>query len=321
MRNWGGKSMFDDPTGADVGVETEDGLEVDLEDGLDDRDPGKSRLQLRLEEAAVVSREHERATAAGWERRLRERRAFRAEQRAGRPRRDLLRTSLLASGAILAATGLFIGGYAGVQSGSWSAERTELAQKISDAESELSEAQADRVDPEKVADSTSAQLTSVREDMGTVAKQQNDYADAAHKCYDDDPAVEGAPSKCADSLPAQRKPRASLWDEKSLVLEDEQIYQWTTQTGLAEGEIDPREEWNLITKDGIPLPASDQEWSGAGAKPRDDGSYEAMWIQTDGDGQLLAWATATWTPVEEGSDEGLFSTLSVQQMVRGGRIR
>ena len=66
MRNWGGKSMFDDPTGADVGVESEDGLEVDLEDGLDDRDPGKSRLQLRLEEAAVVSREHERATAAGW---------------------------------------------------------------------------------------------------------------------------------------------------------------------------------------------------------------------------------------------------------------
>ena len=70
--------------------------------------------------------------------------------------------------------------------------------------------------PEKVADSTSAQLTSVREDMGTVVKQQNDYADAADKCYDDDPAVEGAPSKCADSLPAQRQQRASLWDEKSL---------------------------------------------------------------------------------------------------------
>lgn len=177
---------------------------------------------------------------------------------------------------------------------SYRAEHAENSERIASLTHGVAEAEEPR-DDEEVKAALTALATDVSEKAESVAKEQQGFVDLYRKAASAPAPGDGAPSPEMEDVAEHRRALAPYFADKALVLDDAEVYQWSTAVSHGPDTIDPRYAWYVRHDGHTPSPASASTWAVESAMPvvGEEGLAHAVWTCTDTETEdVLAWASA-----------------------------
>lgn len=151
-----------------------------------------------------------------------------------------------------------------------------------------------------------------------VADGQNAYADLAVKTNKAITSGEGngAPSDEMLDMVDHRTELADDWDPSSFIVSDEDVEIFTTaELYDVAKKIDPRFPWYIRYDGAVATDAKDYSWHVESVQPsiEEPGEASTIWVSKDGEGTVLAWASAVYDD-ERGTFDGLELVVSAEGM-------
>lgn len=299
------------------------------DDEHDEQQPKKMReltkddVVGRIDAYQQKQRAKPKATAADMESKFDARRAQRKQQRAQRAEQNPHRVGSYVRIGIGVALLVATGAMTLMTSNS---EETFAQQSVAN-EQELGSVQGDlnELEPEmsmeERQEALDAQLSTAREQAEEVADLQQQFAEILYAGNNEETPGDGAPGESFIESAEHRKQLAPYFHENSWVVDGDLAYAPGSLDPFERDQMDPRFPWYIRYADEDRLEYADPEtyqWEVVSVVPTsldDAGVSDVTWMVTDEQGDLLAWATASYSDSDE-----TFYGLRVGQTTIGDRF-
>ncbi|MFG1858913.1 hypothetical protein ACGFJT_44260 [Actinomadura geliboluensis] len=205
----------------------------------------------------------------------------------------LVRRSVL---VLLGLALIMLAAFTGLSNHAYERTASANAARIGDLNSEI--ASSPGISESVASEAIAALGTAAAEASERVAARQREFAGLSIAASKEAASGKGngAPGKAMSALVNHRRSLAEYWDEKSLIVDDDLAYRFTTSPYFDDDEIDPRFPW-YVRYDGVKASEpSTYAWAVESAMPVLDAPTTArvVWVCRDSKGVVLAWANAIY---------------------------